>query len=187
MGRRFISLIAASAIAATAVVATAPAASADNLDRTSEQTLAQIEAEPWPHYMRGARSVDVQAARKLLAHHGYRSDSTTSWFFNLSLENTVERYQRAHTNLVETGELDEATWQQLRTETFGEYGPGSSGLVVEMIQSELNTKFNAGLTVDGRYGSATERAVRDAQIFFGIGVDGIFGTYTFRALIPYQP
>ncbi|MEE2038494.1 peptidoglycan-binding domain-containing protein [Nocardiopsis sp. CT-R113] len=187
-GRRIASLIAASAIAATTVVATAPTASADDLDRTSNQVVAQIEAEPWPHYERGDRSVDIQAARKLLAYHGYRSDSTTSWFFNLSLQQTILRYQAANPNhLAETGELDDETWLLLRERTFGEFGPNSRGLVVEMIQSELNAKFDAGLTVDGRYGTRTTNAVRAAQRDFGIGVDGIVGRLTFRALITYQP
>jgi len=186
-GRRLVSLLAATAIAATTVVATAPVASADNLDRTSEQVIAQIEAEPWPYYVRGDRSVDIAAARKLLAHHGYRSDSTTSRFFNLSLENTVKRYQRAH-SLTATGALDDATWEKLRSTTFGEYGQGSSGLVVQAIQKLLKEKGIApNLVVDGLYGPATERAVRDAQRKFGIGVDGITGRYTFRALVTYQP
>ncbi|MFJ9552730.1 peptidoglycan-binding protein [Nocardiopsis sp. NPDC101807] len=187
-GRRFVSLIAASAVAATAVVATAPSASADNLNRTSEQVVAQIEAEAWPYYVRGDRSVDIAAARKLLAHHGYRSDSTTSRFFNLSLENTVKRYQRDNPNdLVETGALDEETWLLLRERTFGEYGPGTRGLVVEAIQVLLKEKgIASGLAVDGQYGPATERAVRAAQREFGIGVDGITGRLTFRALVTYQ-
>ncbi|MFD3686736.1 peptidoglycan-binding protein [Nocardiopsis sp. NPDC058631] len=186
-GRRFVSLIAASAIAATAVVAAAPTASADNLNRTSDQVMAQIEAEAWPYYVRGDRSVDIMVARKLLAHHGYNSDSTTSRFFNLSLENTVKRYQRANPNdLQVTGALDDETWLLLRERTFGEYGPGSRGLVVQAIQVLLKEKgIASGLAVDGRYGPATERAVRTAQRQFGIGVDGITGRLTFRALVTY--
>lgn len=184
--RRLVALVAATAIAATATVATASTASADDLKRTSDRVVAQIEAQPWPVYARGDKNIDILAARMVLSYHGYDSGPHSN-FFNRELRSAVHKYQAVPANnLPETGELDEETWLLLRERTFGEFGPGDEGIIVRMIQTVTNEKFDAGLSTDGLYGPATRQAVHDAQGLFGIGQDGIFGPLTFRALIHYE-
>lgn len=62
------------------------------------------------------------------------------------------------------------------------YKKGSSGAVVSQIQTKLkNWGYYTG-DVDGIYGSATERAVRDFQRKNGLTADGKAGTQTLEAL-----
>lgn len=62
------------------------------------------------------------------------------------------------------------------------YKKGSSGAVVSQIQTKLkNWGYYTG-DVDGIYGSATERAVRDFQRKNGLTADGKAGAQTLEAL-----
>lgn len=58
---------------------------------------------------------------------------------------------------------------------------GSTGECVKEIQRELN-KHGASLVVDGGFGDNTDRAVRVFQQDKGLGVDGVVGPNTWRAL-----
>jgi peptidoglycan hydrolase-like protein with peptidoglycan-binding domain len=59
---------------------------------------------------------------------------------------------------------------------------GSRGSEVETLQEELSREgFNPG-TVDGLFGSRTERAVVDFQAARALAVDGVVGPQTLRAL-----
>lgn len=59
---------------------------------------------------------------------------------------------------------------------------GSSGGDVRSLQALLNAKAGQGLVVDGDFGPATNRAVRNVQTFFHIGTDGIVGSKTWGVL-----
>lgn len=52
---------------------------------------------------------------------------------------------------------------------------GSKGNAVKTLQKNLNTVMKSGLTVDGAFGSLTEKAVRSFQSKYGLEVDGIYG------------
>ena len=60
---------------------------------------------------------------------------------------------------------------------------GSKGQHVGGLQGILNGKAGQGLKLDGDFGPATERAVRNWQRFFGLGVDGIVGPQTWKSLL----
>ena len=55
---------------------------------------------------------------------------------------------------------------------------GSKGEQVKLLQKELNSVMNAGLTVDGSFGSKTKNAVMDFQKKYNLEVDGIVGIAT---------
>jgi Putative peptidoglycan binding domain len=57
-------------------------------------------------------------------------------------------------------------------------GRGNRGVAVERLQINLNQCYWAGLVVDGIYGAATERAVRNAQVADGATADGVYGPET---------
>ena len=61
------------------------------------------------------------------------------------------------------------------TETITVLRKGSKGKAVENLQTNLNKAINAGLAVDGDFGSKTEKAVKDFQKKYGLEVDGIYG------------
>lgn len=52
---------------------------------------------------------------------------------------------------------------------------GSKGEAVKTLQRNLNTVINAGLDIDGSFGTKTENAVKDFQRKYGLSVDGSFG------------
>ncbi|PDP86266.1 hypothetical protein CQJ94_17880 [Glycomyces fuscus] len=183
---RTASLLAAAALAATTVLATAPAALADDLEQTPAETLAAIEAQPWPEYTVGDSDIDVYAA-KMLLDYGEINPGELDLEFDQDLREALLSYQEAF-GLPGDGDLNGETWAQMQDLVFGQhqFRRGDTGSVVTMIQRQLNAKFNAHLATDGVYGPNTERAVRAAQEHFGIGVDGIFGPVSFQALISYQ-
>ncbi|MBE2997313.1 peptidoglycan-binding protein [Nocardiopsis sp. HNM0947] len=189
---RTIAVAGAGLMAFTASVATAPAAGADDLERTSSEVIAQIEAQPWPFYEHGDVHIDIRAAYRALGQLEYKSEVETSEFTDELLEQ-VEEYQADHSQyLPETGDLDDETWLLLREQTYGnEYVPGDgpdNGRTwgVLGIQEILQVKHGADIDNDGWYGPETFYAVCDAQESYGMDPDGLVGRITWRALITDQ-
>nr|DAW30408.1 MAG TPA: lysozyme family protein [Bacteriophage sp.] len=59
---------------------------------------------------------------------------------------------------------------------------GHQGCAVRLIQQALNDKIIAGLTVDGDFGSKTEKALRTYQKAAGLKPDGKYGRATNRKM-----
>lgn len=59
---------------------------------------------------------------------------------------------------------------------------GSSGDSVKMLQYLLNQRIDAGLSVDGNFGTLTTAAVKRFQQMYGLTEDGIVGKNTWEAL-----
>lgn len=185
-------LAVAGAMVFTASVAMAPTASADDMDRASAETIAMVEAQPWPVYEHGQVDIDIRAAYRVLGQNGYDSGVETSEFTDELLDQ-VRDYQAAHEQyLPVTGNLDEETWLLLREQTYvDEYGPGHGPETghedgVLSIQELLMWKHEADIDNDGRYGEETFYAVCDAQEAYGLEADGYVGRLTWRALITDQ-
>lgn len=176
----------------TASVAMAPTASADDMDRASAETVAMVEAKPWPFYEHGQVDIDIRAAYRVLGQQGFDSERETSEFTD-ELHEKVLEYQAANEQyLPVTGNLDEETWLLLREQTYAdEYGPGDGQANdrvdgVLSIQELLMWKHDADIDNDGEYGQETFWAVCDAQEAYGLDVDGSVGRLTWRALITDQ-
>jgi hypothetical protein len=60
---------------------------------------------------------------------------------------------------------------------------GATGTVVKTLQTLLNQKNNAGLFVDGLFGSKTKQAVENYQSSVGLVADGVCGPLTWTALL----
>lgn len=189
---RVLAVAGAGALMFTASVATAPTASADDMDRASAETIAMVEAKPWPFYEHGQVDIDIRAAYRVLGQQGFDSGVETSEFTD-ELHDQVLAYQAEHEQyLPVTGNLDEETWLLLREQTYAdEYVPGDGpengredGVL--SIQELLMWKHDAGIANDGRYGQETFYAVCDAQEAYGLDVDGLVGRLTWRALVTDQ-
>lgn len=57
---------------------------------------------------------------------------------------------------------------------------GSSGDFVRLIQTIMRDRANQNITVDGSFGPATEKAVKNIQTVGGITADGIVGEATWK-------
>jgi peptidoglycan hydrolase-like protein with peptidoglycan-binding domain len=66
---------------------------------------------------------------------------------------------------------------------------GDSSAAVRVLQRAINSCYGQGLAVDGVFGPATERAVRNVQNFHringspGVVVDGIYGPQTRSVMV----
>jgi peptidoglycan hydrolase-like protein with peptidoglycan-binding domain len=173
-------VIASAALAAAGFTAAAPAALADGPD-TSPQVIADIQALDWPEYKEGDTAVDVAVAEYLLRHLGHDKGKPDEKF-DAATTTAVKKFQKAE-RLPESGRLNQETWNELSEAVFGEYGQGTTGDVVRAIQYSLVHDHGKKIEVDGKYGPATAKAVRELQKSYKIGVDGIVGPITFRAMV----
>lgn len=184
---RLAALLTTAFLALAATFTSQSSAFAEDLENTSDEVVEAIETQPWPEYGLGDQGPDIAAAKYLLVEHGFdpHLDEDAPSEFDGHTEAAVLSYQGANA-LHEDGRLNSETWELLRQQTFGEYGPGNSGPVVKAVQFLLNAKFQAHIPVDGEYGEVTEGVVYDAQEHFEIRADGIVGELTWRALVTYQ-
>nr|DAE53224.1 MAG TPA: PlyB like endolysin [Caudoviricetes sp.] len=60
---------------------------------------------------------------------------------------------------------------------------GSDGVTVDWVQKRINEIMAAGLDDDGKFGPATEAAVKDQQARAGLVVDGLCGPKTINSLL----
>lgn len=59
---------------------------------------------------------------------------------------------------------------------------GNKGNNVSTLQNNLNQAIDAGLKVDGQFGSDTESAVRNFQKKYGLSADGIYGKNSYNKM-----
>ena len=146
---------------------------------TSALVAGSASAAPrYPHQSLGNRGVDVKAIQGLLRHHG--EGPVVDGVFGTTTETAVTTFQSAN-GLTATGRVDEATWVRLVVRIEA----GASGDAVRALQRQLNEKRTAGLTADGVYGPATQRAVAAFQGHAGLIQNGIAGPLTWRYLIAH--
>ncbi|HET9380892.1 MAG TPA: penicillin-insensitive murein endopeptidase [Streptomyces sp.] len=130
----------------------------------------------FPLSSNGSRGTDVLALQHLLAAHGHTV--STDGVFGSGTRSAVVAFQQSK-GLTADGIVGPATWGALAT-TVRE---GDSGPAVKALQSQLNAKRGAGLTVDGAFGAGTASAVRTFQSHAGITADGIVGPTTWKNLL----
>ena len=97
----------------------------------------------------------------------------------------IKNYQKAK-GITADGIAGSTTWSHLTQDyndtVNGIVRKGSVGVLVRELQTLLNQKANAGLTVDGIAGAKTVSAIRNYQSSRGLTVDGIAGPKTFAQL-----
>ena len=129
----------------------------------------------YPTQSRGDRGSDVRAIQFLLRARGI--SSPVDGLFGASTADAVKRFQ-ARVGLTATGVVTPTTWGRLvmtvRT--------GSTGYSVRAVESLLNAKRGAGLTVDGTFTSGTRSAVIAFQRHVGLSGNGVVDAATWRNL-----
>ncbi|WP_436497038.1 peptidoglycan-binding protein [Actinokineospora sp. HUAS TT18] len=132
----------------------------------------------WPTQSKGNRGADVAAIQYLLVHSG-RSVSVDGDFGG-GTDTAVRDFQSAK-GLGADGNVGPNTWTALAVSVQ----QGNNNNAVRALQYQLNAKQNAGLTVDGDFGSGTKAAVVSFQQHAGIEANGIVGPITWRYLISH--
>lgn len=138
----------------------------------------------WPVLRSGSSGIDVRTLQHLLrernADRSAAGDTGTlrvDGRFGDATRRAVRELQR-YKGLTVDGIVGPKTWAALARPVRR----GESGEDVYTLQQQL--RFNAyALTVDGRFGAATERTVRRAQRDTGLAVDGIARTNLWRELV----
>jgi peptidoglycan hydrolase-like protein with peptidoglycan-binding domain len=119
----------------------------------------------------GNRGTDVKALQFIL-------NIGADGVFGSGTKSAVVSFQ-SHKGLIPDGIVGPATWGKL----IVTLRRNNNNNAVKALQTILNAKRNAGLTVDGDFGAATETAVKNFQSHAGITPDGVVGPTTWKNLI----
>jgi peptidoglycan hydrolase-like protein with peptidoglycan-binding domain len=130
----------------------------------------------YPTQSAGNRGADVRAIQATLISLGY--PMTFDGVFGTATVAGVKGFQTKH-GLPVTGIVDDITWGRLLTPI----GPGSTGMLVRVLQRQLIEKMRYKVPVDGIYGTSTKAAVIAFQKHFGLNATGAVGSQTWRWLL----
>jgi peptidoglycan hydrolase-like protein with peptidoglycan-binding domain len=130
--------------------------------------------ESWPLDRTGSSGENVKTIQYLLDAAG--STLVIDGDFGPLTAAAAKSFQ-AGQGLTADGEVGPKTWTRLVVQVH----LGSTGDPVRATQSQLDSR-NAGLTIDGDFGPASEASVRDYQADVGIAVDGVVGPVTWSLL-----
>ena len=132
-------------------------------------------ATTWPTLRQGDAGEQVRAAQYLLSHWG--RVLTVDGIFGAAMRSEVHDYQLDH-GLPTTDRVDATTWASLADSTER----GDTHDSVKAVQVLLNAQGES-LAVDGAFGAATERAVKEFQRAHGLAGDGVVSSQTWRQLL----
>lgn len=124
----------------------------------------------------------VELQRLLLHWRTYQG--TVNGVFDLLVELAVKAFQR-RVFLLDDGVVESMTWQALYTGApvnMPILQQGSQGESVITLQSVLRGIGYFHQTIDGKFDSYTDAAVRGFQRRYGLIPDGIVGPHTWYAL-----
>lgn len=131
--------------------------------------------KPWPTLKRTAKGDAVRSLQYLLRARGQAISVDGS--FGAGTEKAVRAHQKAR-NLTVDGVVGARTWGSLVVTARR----GSRGEAVKGVQAQLKAR-GVPMVVDGAFGPATQRAVRDFQTAVGAEADGVVGAFSWQALV----
>ncbi|GAB3461663.1 hypothetical protein GCM10027570_47610 [Streptomonospora sediminis] len=155
---------------------TAPAALADGA-QTPPEVAESIRAQPWVRLEEGDRDYRVLAAAAILAEERYYPKEPIVTFDD-DMSAAVEQYQ-GDRGLPVTGAVDGATWVELRDDVgLMSAGDPRHAMANGLEHSLTHLGFSPSPSGYGGFTAAVKAFQRDR----GIGVDGVIGPVTFRAM-----
>jgi len=131
----------------------------------------------WPVQQSGSKGHDVRTVQYLLTHHG--TPVGVDGIFGPGTKAAVEAFQTAK-GLAADGIVGNQTWVALVVQVSS----GNNGAAVSGAQGQLRSQ-GWRVPLDGAFGPATLRAVRDFQTARGLAVDGVVGQATWHALVAH--
>ncbi len=148
------------------------------------QYTAPTNGENMPTLRLGDRGNNVRFLQYRLYNEGYNPGGFDG-VFGPNTQNAVKQLQ-ADLNLAADGIVGRQTWTKLMD--FNKSQPlskkGARNKYVRYMQQKLTSKlYNVG-TIDGRFGSGTENAVKQFQYENGLAPDGIVGRQTWNKIFP---
>ena len=130
----------------------------------------------WHTLRQGDRGEDVYALQYLLRYHGH--SLTIDGVFGSQVNTAVRSFQQSR-GLGVDGIVGPNTWGALIVTVK----QGDQGDAVRAVQRLLNAKRNAGLAVDGIFGSGTRAAVQSFQQDVSISADGVVGPVSWENMV----
>ncbi|QCU77515.1 N-acetylmuramoyl-L-alanine amidase [Citricoccus sp. SGAir0253] len=136
----------------------------------------------YPSLRRGARGAAVRRLQSALRDAGH-SPGAVDGVFGARTERAVRSYQRALGMSVE-GVAGPRTWGSIVTRPARgtSLSRGDSGTQVRHLQRGLSATLRRSVVVDGRFGPATQVAVRSYQSSRGLPPVGVAGPQTWFSL-----
>lgn len=134
-----------------------------------------------PTLRRGSSGSNVKYLQYLLIGFGYDLDA--DGIFGIQTQNVVLQFQ-TDVGITADGVVGRTTWNYL-TQNLSRYPTLrrlSRGAYVNLLQRYLLSYLYPVGTIDGVFGTRTERAVREFQSENGIASDGIVGPITWQTL-----
>ncbi|MBV2366041.1 peptidoglycan-binding protein [Streptomonospora nanhaiensis] len=172
--RRAAAVAAATGIALALGGLSAPAALADG-PRTPPAVAEAVQARPWVVLSEGDREYRVLAVAAILAEERFYHKEPIATF-DADLVAAVEEYQAAR-GLPVTGVVDGAVWEALSDDVGLVRAGDSRPALVNGLEHSL-THLGYSPLDHGGFTRAVKAFQRDRRI----GVDGVIGPITFRAM-----
>jgi len=134
----------------------------------------------YPTTRRGNRSNFVYLLQFILSRNGY--NLIVDGIFGANTDSVVKQFQQ-NNGLMVDGIVGYNTWKHLLTlPPYPTLRRGNSGIYVSLLQKLLESNLISVGSIDGKFGSQTETAVRNFQQNNNLVVDGIVGTNTWSTL-----
>jgi hypothetical protein len=130
----------------------------------------------WPVVAEGATGEDVRTIQFSLNVHG--QNLVVDGDFGPLTKAGVQVFQAAK-GLASDGIVGDQTWPALVIQV----SPGSQGVAIKAVQSQIASRGAIPLAIDGIFGPDTLGAVRQFQTWVGLTVDGIVGPNTWNAFV----
>jgi hypothetical protein len=130
----------------------------------------------WPIVKSPDTGENVRTVQYLLKSHG--ANVAVDGSFGAATKAAVKSFQTAH-QVTSDGIVGNATWPKLVVQV----NAPDTGPAVRAVQSQVHSRIQGWVTVDGSFGPQTTEVVKGFQGPIGLNPDGIVGAQTWNRLV----